>query len=500
MAVRKIIIHHGDRVTEHEVSDRPIVIGRDPQCDLFFADKKLSRRHARFEREGDNVRLVDLGSRNGSWVNEEQIEDRILEQEDSVRLGSLHITLEYGEAETGEDGESTLLLSTEASPDDSSTVILSSSALPDAASTPRETTEPSQTDAGTVMLPTGAPPPLPPDEDPTMETMERVPEGEREGVDQTVMLPSDRPAQDSDTGTVIYKGKVAPSLEAATRLAPAVDLDESGDLREPEESPGVVPFAADAAQGARASSGGTFRFIVLVVAVAALAVVVLALPLTRTLGSALAEESSLRGRALVDLLAAVNENALRESRPEALSLGRITGETGVVGASILDPAGRVVAPRDSSHVDSMLEELGIDVADIRTFRRIEAPNGDIVMIKPILGEGRRLGLAILQYRVAQASGRTMMALLLGSILLLMGVGFAVLLARRWTLLPIVELRDDVEALREGFVETLHEERPYSELSQIVGSFNELLQRHDPVQTVSDPSSDPTLIPGESDPT
>ena len=69
--MNKLIIRHGERVTEHPIDDHPLVVGRDPQCDLFFADKKLSRRHARFERDGDGIRLVDLGSRNGCWVNEE---------------------------------------------------------------------------------------------------------------------------------------------------------------------------------------------------------------------------------------------------------------------------------------------------------------------------------------------------------------------------------------------------------------------------------------------
>ncbi len=44
--MEKLIIRHGDRVTEHEIGEHPLIIGRDPQCDLFFADKKLSRRHA----------------------------------------------------------------------------------------------------------------------------------------------------------------------------------------------------------------------------------------------------------------------------------------------------------------------------------------------------------------------------------------------------------------------------------------------------------------------
>jgi adenylate cyclase len=92
--VDKLIIHHGDRVTEHELRAAPLTIGRDPECDLFFADKKLSRKHARVERVGAGFRLVDLESRNGSWVNEARVEARDLVPGDEIRLGGLRIQLE----------------------------------------------------------------------------------------------------------------------------------------------------------------------------------------------------------------------------------------------------------------------------------------------------------------------------------------------------------------------------------------------------------------------
>ena len=127
----KLIIRHGERVTEHPIDDYPLVVGRDPQCDLFFADKKLSRRHARFERDDNGIRLVDLGSRNGCWVNDERVENKLLTPADSVRLGGLSISLEV-------EPES------EPPTDEGPTVVLSSKDLPDAG--------PPQ-DAGTVIVP-----------------------------------------------------------------------------------------------------------------------------------------------------------------------------------------------------------------------------------------------------------------------------------------------------------------------------------------------------------
>ena len=109
---------------------------------------------------------------------------------------------------------------------------------------------------------------------------------------------------------------------------------------------------------------------------------------------------------------------------------------------------------------------------------------------------------MLHYRVGAAVSRwTVVMLVLGSLLLLMGVAAAVLVARRWTLLPVQELKDDVEALRRGFVESLAEDRPYSDLATIARNLNELVQQRDPDTSGSgsatfEPMLDPTLVPEE----
>jgi hypothetical protein len=232
------------------------------------------------------------------------------------------------------------------------------------------------------------------------------------------------------------------------------------------------------------------------------------MPLLRTLGSALAAESSLRGRALVELLAATNEEALRENRPEALSVERVALEPGVVGAYILDPTGRVLAPSEKAGdaPGGLLSRLGfeVDANDIRALREGRAEGSTTVYALPVRAEGRRLGLAVLHYRIGGAvSTWTVVMLVLGSLLLLMGVAAAVLIARRWTLAPVQELRDDVEALRGGLVPSLTEDRPYTDLVTIARNFNELLQQQSPATgTASEtykPIVDPTLVPEEREP-
>ena len=50
----------------------PFLIGRDPACDLSVPSAETSRQHARIEQDiGGLLRLTDLNSGNGTFVNRE---------------------------------------------------------------------------------------------------------------------------------------------------------------------------------------------------------------------------------------------------------------------------------------------------------------------------------------------------------------------------------------------------------------------------------------------
>ena len=53
--------------------DKELVIGRSPDCDIPVTDEKVSRRHARIFGEGRKWFIQDLGSINGTFVNEAQV-------------------------------------------------------------------------------------------------------------------------------------------------------------------------------------------------------------------------------------------------------------------------------------------------------------------------------------------------------------------------------------------------------------------------------------------
>ena len=65
------------------------VIGRERDCDLpLLNDPAVSRQHAAIEIKDGRHRLADLGSTNGTFVNDELVADRELQPGDQVRIGA----------------------------------------------------------------------------------------------------------------------------------------------------------------------------------------------------------------------------------------------------------------------------------------------------------------------------------------------------------------------------------------------------------------------------
>lgn len=58
--------------------ERPLVVGRDVECDIVIADRQISRFHARFTPTGEGTLLEDLGSKNGTFCNGNRLEDPVI--------------------------------------------------------------------------------------------------------------------------------------------------------------------------------------------------------------------------------------------------------------------------------------------------------------------------------------------------------------------------------------------------------------------------------------
>ena len=71
-------------------------IGRESENAIFVLHKSLSRRHAQLEISDTAVTLVDLKSKNGTFVNGERIERRGLQPGDEFRCGDITFRLQGG--------------------------------------------------------------------------------------------------------------------------------------------------------------------------------------------------------------------------------------------------------------------------------------------------------------------------------------------------------------------------------------------------------------------
>lgn len=67
---------------------QPLEVGRDQTLGIVLEDDEVSRRHARISPSNGSVVVEDLGSRNGSFVNEQPIDGpRQIQPGDRVRIG-----------------------------------------------------------------------------------------------------------------------------------------------------------------------------------------------------------------------------------------------------------------------------------------------------------------------------------------------------------------------------------------------------------------------------
>ena len=71
-----------------ELAHEQTVLGRDAGCDLELADDSVSRRHAAIEFAGGGFDVVDLGSTNGTYVNDVRVARQRLNAGDRLRVGN----------------------------------------------------------------------------------------------------------------------------------------------------------------------------------------------------------------------------------------------------------------------------------------------------------------------------------------------------------------------------------------------------------------------------
>ena len=82
----------------HQVSSPVTVLGRGAEADVVVDDAGVSRRHAEVHTDGQQVRVVDLGSTNGTFVDGERVgrQGAPLADGSRITVGRTRIVVRFG--------------------------------------------------------------------------------------------------------------------------------------------------------------------------------------------------------------------------------------------------------------------------------------------------------------------------------------------------------------------------------------------------------------------
>jgi diguanylate cyclase (GGDEF)-like protein len=83
-----VVVIYGDELGKRiPLGEVPIEAGRSTKCDIPIDQESVSRKHAAIWWTGKNYRVKDLGSTNGTYVNDVLITEHTLQDGDQIKVG-----------------------------------------------------------------------------------------------------------------------------------------------------------------------------------------------------------------------------------------------------------------------------------------------------------------------------------------------------------------------------------------------------------------------------
>jgi pSer/pThr/pTyr-binding forkhead associated (FHA) protein len=98
-AMLRIVMRDGS-VAERDLTQNEVAIGKGPQNDIILPDASVSTAHAVIRFEDGVYKIIDLGSRNGTLVNDARLgsEPRAIQHGDLIKMGHCAMTFRLKEA------------------------------------------------------------------------------------------------------------------------------------------------------------------------------------------------------------------------------------------------------------------------------------------------------------------------------------------------------------------------------------------------------------------
>ena len=92
-----LVIRSGDREGERFVlTGEQADIGRHPDSSICLEDVTVSRRHAEILHDDGSYRVLDRGSLNGTYINQERVDEGELQHGDELQIGKFRMVFFNG--------------------------------------------------------------------------------------------------------------------------------------------------------------------------------------------------------------------------------------------------------------------------------------------------------------------------------------------------------------------------------------------------------------------
>jgi two-component system, cell cycle response regulator len=82
-----VVIYGLELGKKHNLNRSAITVGRSSKSDIQIDQESVSRNHARLVNNGKSIMLRDLGSTNGTYVNDELVDEHVLRDGDLIKIG-----------------------------------------------------------------------------------------------------------------------------------------------------------------------------------------------------------------------------------------------------------------------------------------------------------------------------------------------------------------------------------------------------------------------------
>ena len=89
----RLVVQKGPDKGRSFVLSQKAIIGRDLNIDITLADTQISREHLQVEVKGEKITIKDLGSSNGTFVDDKKVKEARIRCDQAVRIGQTVFTV-----------------------------------------------------------------------------------------------------------------------------------------------------------------------------------------------------------------------------------------------------------------------------------------------------------------------------------------------------------------------------------------------------------------------